>query len=159
MDMVMPGMGGLEATRRLRQMEGLRQVPIIAVSASASRDDEQQCREAGADGFISKPISQELLLQAIGTLLGLAWIYEASVDALIPDDDGISMLAAPPREELEALRKLAMAGKFRDVHERALQLPALGEQYRSFADKLSSMAMRFDSKAVLDLLDPYRGVT
>jgi PAS domain S-box-containing protein len=158
MDMVMPGMGGLEATRRLRQMEGLQQVPVIAVSASASGADEKQCRAAGADAFISKPIRQELLLQEIGTLLGLTWLYEEPMEPLV-SDEGVSPLVAPPREELEALRKLAMAGKFRDVHERALRLPALGEQYRSFSDKLSSMAMRFDSKAVLDLVDTYRGVT
>jgi PAS domain S-box-containing protein len=156
MDMVMPGMGGLEATRRLRQMEGLQQVPVIAVSASASDTDEQQCLAAGADAFVSKPIRQEFLLQEIGTLLGLTWLYEEPMEPLVSDDQGISPLVAPPREELEVLRKLAMAGKFRDVHERALHLRALGEQYRSFSDKLSSLAMRFDSKAVLDLVDIYR---
>jgi PAS domain S-box-containing protein len=159
MDMVMPGMGGLEATRGLRQMEGLQQVPVIAVSASASDTDEQQCRAAGADAFVSKPIRQELLLQEIGTLLGLTWLYEEPMEPFVSDDQDISPQVAPPREELEALRTLAMAGKFRDVYERALHLPARGEQYRSFSDKLSSLAMRFDSKAVLDLVDTYRGVT
>jgi PAS domain S-box-containing protein len=78
MDLVMPGIDGLEAARRLHLIEGMQDVPIIAVSASASNTDEKRCLAAGASAFISKPIRQELLLQEIGRLLQLEWLFEGA---------------------------------------------------------------------------------
>ena len=52
MDVMMPEMDGNEATRRIRQLPEWRRTPIIAVTASASRDDELKCREAGVDAFL-----------------------------------------------------------------------------------------------------------
>jgi PAS domain S-box-containing protein len=71
MDIAMPVMDGLEATRRLRQMPALSHVPIIAVSAGASASDRESSLAAGADEFITKPIDVELLLQQVGRLLKL----------------------------------------------------------------------------------------
>jgi CheY-like chemotaxis protein len=79
MDMVMPGLDGLEATHRLRQIEGMQHVPIIAVSASASDNDEKRCLAAGVSAFVSKPIRQELLLQEVGRLLQLHWLFQDAV--------------------------------------------------------------------------------
>lgn len=58
MDIQMPGMDGYEVMRRIRALE-LRHgghVPIIAITARAMRDDRQKCLEAGADGYLAKPI-------------------------------------------------------------------------------------------------------
>jgi signal transduction histidine kinase/DNA-binding response OmpR family regulator len=70
MDMMMPVMDGLEATRRIRAMEtDATRVPIVAMTANAMESDRERCFEAGMDEYISKPIkSQELLalLQNLG---------------------------------------------------------------------------------------------
>jgi signal transduction histidine kinase/ActR/RegA family two-component response regulator len=63
MDMQMPVMSGHEATRRLRS-QGYRG-PILALTASTMRGDEERCREAGCDGFLSKPIDRRRLLEAV----------------------------------------------------------------------------------------------
>lgn len=56
MDVHMPGMDGLTATRQLRAEESTREIPIVVVSASAMRHEREEAKEAGCDGFITKPI-------------------------------------------------------------------------------------------------------
>ncbi|MGA2777278.1 MAG: ATP-binding protein [Steroidobacteraceae bacterium] len=76
MDLTMPVMGGLEATRRLRASPRSAELPIIATSASATAETEQRSREAGADLFVGKPIQESVLLDAVGALLQLEWVRE-----------------------------------------------------------------------------------
>jgi signal transduction histidine kinase/ligand-binding sensor domain-containing protein/DNA-binding response OmpR family regulator/HPt (histidine-containing phosphotransfer) domain-containing protein len=70
MDLQMPGMDGFEATRRIRDHErskhdSNRRVRIIALSANATSDDREKSFAAGMDDFVSKPFSQEQLLDAL----------------------------------------------------------------------------------------------
>jgi CheY-like chemotaxis protein len=66
MDMQMPEMDGLEATRRIRQQGALgRAVPIIAMTANAMQEDRRRCLEAGMNDFVAKPIDSGELLRKI----------------------------------------------------------------------------------------------
>ena len=56
MDMQMPVMDGMEATRRIREQAKWRALPIIAMTANARREDAQACRDAGMDDFVTKPV-------------------------------------------------------------------------------------------------------
>lgn len=69
MDVQMPQMDGLEATRRIRRLSGpVAQIPIIALTANAMKGDDAICREAGMDDYISKPINTRKLLETIERL-------------------------------------------------------------------------------------------
>ena len=72
MDVHMPEMDGLEATRLIRRAEGVsgRHTPIIAMTASAMKQDREACFAAGMDAYISKPIYPEALLAMLEQVAG-----------------------------------------------------------------------------------------
>lgn len=65
MDIQLPGMDGIELTRRLKTAAATRDIIIIALTAYAMKRDEERARAAGCDGYISKPIDIERLPLAI----------------------------------------------------------------------------------------------
>ncbi len=68
MDMSMPEMDGLEATRKIREIEktkGLSQTPVIALTANAMKGDKDRCISAGMNDYLSKPIRKENLLKIL----------------------------------------------------------------------------------------------
>lgn len=77
MDIQMPDMDGLEAIRKLRADPELSQIPIIAVTALVLPGDRERCLAAGANDFVSKPISISDLTNAITGLLGRKTITQA----------------------------------------------------------------------------------
>ncbi|WP_291308999.1 response regulator [Devosia sp. 66-14] len=65
MDVMMPVMDGLTATREIRRNPALRKLPIIALTAKAMPDDQQRCIEAGANDYMAKPLDVEKLLSLV----------------------------------------------------------------------------------------------
>jgi CheY-like chemotaxis protein len=69
MDIQLPGMDGLELTRRLKSDAARRHILIVALTAYAMKGDEQKARMAGCDGYITKPIDPDTLPGAIAEYL------------------------------------------------------------------------------------------
>ena len=71
MDIQLPGMDGLEATRRLKAASETAGIPVIALTAFAMREDAQKMQAAGCDGYLAKPYRAAQLLEAVnGALAG-----------------------------------------------------------------------------------------
>ena len=157
MDVMMPVLDGNETTRRIRGTPAWGKVPIVAVTASASSDDEARCREAGADAFLAKPVEHDVLLRTIGTLLSLDWITgQPAADPAQPGDEEESVLVAPPAEEMEVLWQMARIGDMREIRKRASYLHALDPAYAPFADRLDALAQGYQSKKLADFVARYR---
>jgi CheY-like chemotaxis protein len=71
MDVQMPEMDGLDATREIRRMEKDRsgRTPIIAMTANAMAGDREMCVNAGMDGYVAKPVKKELLFAEVGRVM------------------------------------------------------------------------------------------
>lgn len=76
MDVMMPGMDGIEATRRIRKLDTDRWVPIIYISALSHRDDMVRGLEAGGDDYLGKPVDILLLLAKINAMQRISALEE-----------------------------------------------------------------------------------
>jgi CheY-like chemotaxis protein len=69
MDLSLPVMDGLEATKRIKADETLKSIPIIAVTAHAMQGDREEALAAGCDDYLSKPIDEDLLFEKLAHYL------------------------------------------------------------------------------------------
>lgn len=69
MDMMMPEMDGYEAIEKMKSDHELKDIPVIAITAQAMTGDREKCMQAGADGYISKPVDVDELLQLLNELI------------------------------------------------------------------------------------------
>ena len=109
MDMQMPVMGGLEATRRIRAAEAARgdgqHLPIVAMTANAMAGDRELCLEAGMDGYVSKPLRRDEFFSAMADVLPPELLRQAGAAAAIPADGQAAAAAAPSESAPAALRR------------------------------------------------------
>jgi len=93
MDVQMPGMDGLEATRAIRELEKQtgEHIPIIAMTAHAMKRDQERCLAAGMDDYVSKPIRQKELFEAIHKI--------ARSDACASEDNNEMSIQSFDRDE------------------------------------------------------------
>jgi len=117
MDVQMPGMDGLEATRRIRADEaatGRKRTPVIAMTASVLERDREATREAGMDGFTTKPVDVAVLTQELARVLGMPAGAPQLAPAAVPArgmvlnaEKGVARWAGQREAYQRALRRFA----------------------------------------------------
>jgi CheY-like chemotaxis protein len=158
-DRWMPVMDGFEAAQQMRQKPELTGAPIIAISASVSKEDQAQSREVGIDAFLPKPINWPNLAALLEEHLGLEWTYGQEQRGEGAGEQGEAFpsvpLVPPPEEEMAVLYDLALSGDMRGVQEWAAYTKTLGEQYIPFAKKLHELARGFEEGQILALVEQF----
>lgn len=86
MDVMMPVMNGIEATQQIRKSVG-KELPIIALAAAATKEDEKKCLEAGMDDYITKPIRREKLFKVARKWIGTKQSFQEKDSELLQKSD------------------------------------------------------------------------
>lgn len=92
MDLQMPGLDGLEATRRIRSLPLEMQPTIIAMTARATAEDKELCLAAGMDGYLTKPIRKEFLRQRLIDATSSRDMESSQVDTVVVDSERLAVL-------------------------------------------------------------------
>ncbi|MDX9995125.1 MAG: response regulator [Rhodocyclaceae bacterium] len=149
MDVFMPGMDGLEATRRLRADAETAAVCIIGLSGNDDRDSLDACRAAGMSDFLAKPVDTEILLERLRYWLGRphdAAAFGEEADDRVPRTPAIDLARLDQLADGDAERARAHAGHFLAALETGqaamAQALATGE-----LDRLGGEAHRLKSSA------------
>ncbi|MBI4864061.1 MAG: PAS domain S-box protein [Candidatus Riflebacteria bacterium] len=174
MDLRMPGMDGYEAMRRLKATPAGRQAQVLAITAGAFDHSRQAAKEAGADGYISKPFMAEDVLTTLGDRIGARYVYEdepggsardETSEAKSPPSPGVragspapgpaSAVLGPdsrvalPRQLIRELRDATVAAELG----RLLGLiDRVAEHDPAVAEELRHLARRYDYDALMAAL-------
>jgi PAS domain S-box-containing protein len=156
MDIHMPVMGGLEATRRIKANPGGKETAIVALTASALDEDRRSVSESGADDFLAKPCREEELLEKMRVLLGLAYDYEDTGETEGQSADGASALSAErlallPLQLVEELRNATVNGNKNLLDKLILKIPDTGDA--ASASALQQLANKYDYDTLTRLLE------
>ena len=154
-DLVMPVKTGFEAIAELRKLPQMQDIPIIVVSANVLDTDKEKSKLVGCQGFLSKPVDEQQLLELLGEYLQLEWIYEEVSPQTIATARIEQPLVIPPPAEMEVLYELAMLGSMKKIRQRATYLQELDTKYIPFAKKLKNLAEGFQEEKILDLVEKY----
>jgi signal transduction histidine kinase/FixJ family two-component response regulator len=158
-DLVMPVMDGFNMIQHLRRSPKLKEVVIIASSASVFETDQHKSLDAGANEFIPKPVKVETLLELLRVHLRLEWLYEGNKKADNKPDESISLapstILPPPAEDLSRLYDLALKGRVKAIQDQVDKLAQLDDNFTSFAQEVRGLCKTFQIEKLQIFIQQY----
>ncbi len=150
MDRRMPVMDGMEATQRIRQLPGGKEVKIVAVTASAFIEQRAEMLDVGMDDFVRKPYRSNEIYECLSRQLGVRYIYEGMPEpeqpAMALTQEMLSVLPEGLRDELTiALESL-------ETKRIALVIQQVASYDLALQKTLTHLAENFDYSAILKVL-------
>ncbi|BAY09277.1 MASE1 domain-containing protein [Calothrix sp. NIES-2098] len=153
-DLLMPVMDGVALIQQVKQSAQLKDVAIIASSASVFESDRHHSLDAGANAFLPKPVAAETLLELLKVHLNLEWVYTAK-SQIEPNQQNTHDICLPPINVLTNLQELAKQGDVDGVVNEANNLKASDPVYFSFAQQVIQLAENFQLKKLRELLSQW----
>jgi CheY-like chemotaxis protein len=154
-DISMPDMTGWDLVSKLRGLPTLQALKIIMVSANAHEftvGGEGQPHDA----FIIKPIDLQALLERIGTLLRLKWVYEMPGANADESGDGSATLPAHARHHLDDLYQLGRIGHVRGLQSKLQEIETEHVDNKRFVTQLRGLVANFDLRRFMNTLEGMR---
>jgi signal transduction histidine kinase len=155
MDLVMPVMQGIEATRKIRLIPTLKETTIIAVSANISHETQQECFKAGCDDYITKPVQVNELLELIQEHLKLSWTSETQSNKadLKDSKEEQTPIVFPPIDAIKTMNKLVLSGKTTRLKKLLTQIKVDFPECTSFTRKAYRLLEQFRLEDIQRLIE------
>jgi len=150
LDIRMPVLDGMEAMRRLRMDEALRQVKVVAISASVLEHERREFLAAGFDAFIDKPFRFERICGCLAELVGAE--FEYSQEELETADQVDWSAIELPAELRGKLREAAELFSVTEIEDYLGEVEGLGEEQRRLASHLRELKQAHDMNGILRAL-------
>jgi CheY-like chemotaxis protein len=156
MDLRLPVMGGLEAAREIRSLDGGRQVKIVALTASAFAQQREEVLAAGLDDFVRKPYRREEIFDCMARHLDLRYLYREASGT--PEDPAATLrteaLATLPQQLREELADSLVRGDSGPIAE---VIDRVSKQNAQMGAALGRRAKRFAYTEMLNALEDCNG--
>jgi signal transduction histidine kinase/CheY-like chemotaxis protein len=149
MDMRMPVMDGREATQRIRELEGGKNVKIIALTASSLEEDREQIMAYGCDDFLRKPFDENALFELMRKHLEIEFVYDGSALAREAPARAIGIVRLP----VELRMRLKEAAVSLDSVGAAAAIESIRRHDAGLADMLTTLANDFNYAEMLALAE------
>ena len=153
MDLRLPVMGGVEATREIRALEGGRLVKIVALTASAFAQEREDVLAAGVDDFLRKPYRRQEIFDYMARHLGVRYVYSESQKAYKAEPIAplrVEALAMIPKELRKELADTLLRLEVQPIMEVIKRVSELDSQ---LGDGLARYSTRFAYTEILKALD------
>ena len=150
--MRMPVMDGYEAVRQIRQRPGGEKLPIVAITASAFRNQRPEILAAGCDDMVFKPFREHEIFEVMARFLGVEYVYEEPDDAAVPIGEAeltAAMLAELPLELLKDLDETTLVAN-REVILKVIE--RIAEHAPETAEILRALVQNFEIERIRELL-------
>ena len=157
MDIRMPVMDGLQATRLILEEFGRDSLKIVAISASALRHQEEQYLELGFDDFISKPFRFERICECLASLLGVEYEYGGQMRETADEAESLDFAKVViPTDLLSRLKEAAELYNVTQLERLLAEVEPFGEYARLLAEHLYSLSQNNEIEKILEILGEIR---
>jgi two-component SAPR family response regulator len=169
MDIQMPKMDGIEATKRIKNNSRISHIPIVALTAYAMEEDIERIKDV-CDGYLSKPVQKKELINAIASYLSCSKIE--SDESIADEAINFEVESKPYDPELIDLLENVMLIKWEDIQRTmiidkirifAFDLKQIGAQFNAdvlvaYGKELTRQTELFDIESILAILPKFPGI-
>jgi len=156
LDISMPDMTGWEVAKQLRMRLGLAHTKIVIVSANGHEFNPGGDEYAPHDAFVMKPVDIEILLECIGTVLGVQWTFASPLPELASTATITNAVSHHTQHHIDDLYQLGRIGHVRGIQSKLNELESADPEAKPFATHLRKLITNFDLKSYMQALEAMR---
>lgn len=152
-DLAMPLLDGFELVKQLKSNVQTMQIPIIVSTANVFEANQERSEQLGASAFLPKPIQMTELLNTLGILLDLTWIYQDRPTPTVETQlSSATNVIPPPQEILEQLYHLAMMGDVQAIEGILDEVTRQDDRLVAFSNEVKKLTATFQTGKIRQLL-------
>ncbi len=153
LDLVMPGLDGLQTVRRIRSRPELRNTVIFMLTANAFEQSRRDSLNAGCDDFLVKPVCLEHLLEKLSVHLHLEWVSSPSAPVTSAESVADETLILPPEQALKRLLEMARDGDVMAIRQQLGRLERTDSRFSGFTGNIRQLAQGFQLGEICRVLE------